>query len=101
MNCDFVDISFCNSSIFKRSSHVAKNAYPLVKNNVKLGSSGNDPRITKAMRYSSYVTNMPNVGTFNTIRLTPEQYVERYGPLPQTFECTLSKNDPKFKKYWN
>jgi hypothetical protein len=44
-----------------------------------INTSGNEPKISKAMRFSQYVNNTK--GFKNVQRMSYAQYVEKYGPL--------------------
>jgi len=60
----------------------------------KIGSSsGNDATVSKAARYSQYVTN--NTGFKNVQRMSYNEYVAKYGPLPE-FNST-GRSNPMFK----
>lgn len=97
--------SFCTSQIFRSTPQNMRSFSAQCQNidaqqkTAKTASSGNDATMTKATQYAQYLSNINPGGRRNTKTMTYNEYVEQYGPLPQSF--VVSKSDPRFKKSWN
>jgi hypothetical protein len=85
----------CYAPMFKRN-YKTNNFLPInrcVEFN-QIASSGNDPKMTKAMRYSQYVN--AGSGMKNTMTISYTDYVARFGPLPESF-LTPTLTNPLFQ----
>jgi len=85
------DKKACYAPMFKRN-YKTNNFIPVDQcvNFNQIASSGNDPKLTKAMRYSQYV----NAGSSikNVMTISYKDYVARFGPLPDSFLTPTSTN---------
>ena len=101
--CSQTNTSFCSSQMFRSAAQNMRSFAARYDNinsqqkTVKIASSGNNPNITKAMKYAEYVNNA-NKGERNTKTMSYKDYVDQYGPLQ--IPCFISNSDPRFKKSW-